>query len=124
MLNRRALLFRGSGLRRYAVADLWTLIQKVPKPDPAGALRSFQNAPQTHPIHTRDAILKFLDVVYEFWVYAPIVLIILELKQLTIDETTKTHLSFGRNKELGKWIYVFQPAIDKPNGFEVAGLSR
>src|SRR5580704_9104016 len=76
MLNRRALLFRGSGLRRYAVADLWTLIQKVPKPDPAGALRSFQNAPQTHPIHTRDAILKFLDIVYELRVYAPIVLII------------------------------------------------
>src|SRR5262245_37441047 len=117
MLDRRALFSRRTGLRRDAVADPWALVQIVGPPDSARALRGFQNAPEAHAVHARDAIPKFLDIVYERRIHAPIILIILEFKQLSIDETAKTHLSVRGNKELGKWIYISHPAIDKPNRF-------
>src|SRR6516164_841053 len=78
MLDGCALRSRWSGLRRYAVADPGAFIEKVPKSDSAGALRSFQYAPQAHRVHCRCVVLQFLDIVYESRIYAPIILIILK----------------------------------------------
>ena len=80
MLDGGALLSRWSGLRLYAVADPGALIQKVPKADPAGALWSLQNAPQAHRVHSRCIVLQFLDIVYEFWIHAPVILVILKVR--------------------------------------------
>src|SRR6516162_203710 len=123
MLDGRALLSRGSGLRRYAVADPEALIQKVWQADPASALRSLENAPQTHRVHIRDVILELLDIVDSSRVHAPVTLIILELQHLTIDKTAETHLPLGRNKEFGKEIDILHPVVDEPDGLEIAELS-
>src|SRR5271166_3664746 len=123
MLERRALLFRRPGLRRNAIADPRALIQIVRPPDPARALRSFENAPQSHRVHIGYVVLQFFDIVDERGIHAPVILVVFKLEQLPIDKTAKTHLSIGRNKELSKGVDIFQTIIDKSNGLEIAALS-
>src|SRR5262249_47521599 len=123
VLERLALFSERPGLRRYAVPDPTAVIQKIRNPDPPGTLRRLQHAPQADIVYVTYIVLERFHIIHCSWVHTPVILIIFEIRCLTIDQSAKTHLTIERHKKLGERIYIFNSVVDVADRIEITGLA-